>query len=379
MRIGVLAKGGADWMGGVYYTLNLVRALRSLPIDQQPDVFLLIGNDDQREPFREIADLAEVCVVPPQETSVLPAPVINPALVRLLADKGVDLIFPCMRSLGADFATPWLAWVPDFQHVHHREFFSEEECRQRDAQFGRLAADARLVVVSSQDALADFERLHPAQRGKGHVLRFATVPPSEWLTPDLLETVRRFGLPDRYLILPNQFWAHKNHAVAFEAVALLAERGLDVHLVCTGRTDDPRRPEHFGRLMAFVESRRIRGRIHVLGLIDRLQQIQVMRAAAAVVQPSLFEGWSTVVEDARALGKRIFLSDIPVHREQYPDGAIYFDPHRADLLAAAILAVWDSPCAAREQEAVAAQQARVTAYARAFLAIAGELLGAYER
>jgi hypothetical protein len=98
----------------------------------------------------------------------------------------------------------------------------------------------------------------------------------------------------------------------------------------------------------------------------------------AVVQPSLFEGWSTVVEDARALGKRQFLSDIQVHVEQNPPNAVYFSPHSPEALARVIETAWDTlspgPCLSDEQAALAAQDKLVTAYARTFLRIAQELV-----
>jgi glycosyltransferase involved in cell wall biosynthesis len=184
-------------------------------------------------------------------------------------------------------------------------------------------------------------------------------------------------------MLPNQLWVHKNHRVAFEAIKVLTGRGLDVHLVCTGKDEDPRRPEHGQRLRWFIKEHRLTDRVHMLGLIPRLDQIQLMRAATAIVQPSLFEGLSTVVEDARALGKRMFLSEIPVHREQNPDNASYFNPYRPDLLATEIAKVWDSlpdgPCAADEKRAASIQPKRVRRYAREFLKIGRELLRSSRR
>ena len=58
-----------------------------------------------------------------------------------------------------------------------------------------------------------------------------------------------------------------------------------------------------------------------------------MRQSLAVIQTSLFEGWSTSVEEAIALGKQIILSDIPVHREQNPKQGVYFDPNAPVQLA----------------------------------------------
>jgi glycosyltransferase involved in cell wall biosynthesis len=56
-----------------------------------------------------------------------------------------------------------------------------------------------------------------------------------------------------------------------------------------------------------------------LGFIDRREQLLIMKGARAVVQPSLFEGWSTVVEDAKAMNQFVIASDLEVHKEQLQD------------------------------------------------------------
>ena len=58
-----------------------------------------------------------------------------------------------------------------------------------------------------------------------------------------------------------------------------------------------------------------------------------MKNARFIVQPSLCEGWGTVLEDAKVLDKSVLLSDIPVHREQKNEKCILFDPHRPEELA----------------------------------------------
>jgi hypothetical protein len=70
----------------------------------------------------------------------------------------------------------------------------------------------------------------------------------------------------------------------------------------------------------------------MLGLIDRRKQLKLMQHSKAVIQPSLFEGWSTVIEDAKALSKTVIASDIPVHKEQLNDHGFYFEPHNHTIL-----------------------------------------------
>ena len=40
----------------------------------------------------------------------------------------------------------------------------------------------------------------------------------------------------------------------------------------------------------------------------------------------MFEGWSTSVEEAKILDKKILLSNIKVHKEQNPKRSYYFNP-----------------------------------------------------
>ena len=51
-----------------------------------------------------------------------------------------------------------------------------------------------------------------------------------------------------------------------------------------------------------------------------------MNYAEAVIQPSLFEGWSTVVEDAKAMNQYVIASNIDVHIEQLQKNYSFFDP-----------------------------------------------------
>jgi glycosyltransferase involved in cell wall biosynthesis len=70
-----------------------------------------------------------------------------------------------------------------------------------------------------------------------------------------------------------------------------------------------------------------------LGLVPYRDIMSLLRWSVAVINPSLFEGWSTTVEEAKSMGKTVILSDIPTHREQSPDRGKYFSPHSPAQLA----------------------------------------------
>jgi glycosyltransferase involved in cell wall biosynthesis len=148
----------------------------------------------------------------------------------------------------------------------------------------------------------------------------------------------QFGLPPRYFIICNQFWIHKDHRTAFLAFArvLAAARGEGLALVCTGSLEDHRAPGHAGELRALLARLGIAEHVFLLGYIPKPEQIALMRAAIAVVQPTLFEGGpgGGSTYDAVALGVPAILSDIPVNREVEGPYVSYFTAGEPEALAA---------------------------------------------
>ena len=105
--------------------------------------------------------------------------------------------------------------------------------------------------------------------------------------------------------------------MGFHAFAEVAKRWPNVSLICTGATDDYREPAYFGKLEAEVTKLGLRSRIRFLGHIPKRDQIELLKHALALVQPTLFEGGpgggSTF--EAVALGQRVIPSNLPVNLE----------------------------------------------------------------
>ncbi|MBI3761282.1 MAG: glycosyltransferase family 4 protein [Chloroflexi bacterium] len=388
MRVGLLGNAVQEYFGGINYVLNLARALATLPEADRPRLTLFVDTaapnaeafDSIRSIVDEVVPLAGSAAIGggrAQRLSAIARRVggLWAGEVRRAARRaGCDVLFPTPITLGARGRPAWIGWAYDLQHLHLPEFFSRLDLWRRDFYFSQLARHAPKIVVSSQDARRDWLSRFPRTALRVSVLSFTSVPLDEWYTASAEEAVAKYNLPCKFLLLPNQFWVHKNHATAFEAIRLLRDRGLDAPLICTGGTHDPRRPEHFAELKRWIKENSLNGRIRILGLLPAADQIQLVRAAAALVQPSLFEGWSTVVEEARALGKTLYLSDLPVHREQTPPGARFFSPHDPAALADLVAHEWDALVAGPQRECEEAvrrdHSGRITQYARTFLRVA---------
>jgi glycosyltransferase involved in cell wall biosynthesis len=187
---------------------------------------------------------------------------------------------------------------------------------------------------------------------------------------------RKYGIEGPFLMVSNLFGAIKNHKTLFEALGILRKKGLVIPLVCTGNLVNYAKMEFTNEILGMITATGIRHQLYLLGLISREDQIALYRMSIAMVQPSLHEGWSTCVEEAKALGKILLLSDIDVHKEQYPNNPFFFEALNPADLASKIEQVYTTqsgkqfPELENEKKAFRAYRGEVQAFGRRFLEIA---------
>jgi glycosyltransferase involved in cell wall biosynthesis len=142
------------------------------------------------------------------------------------------------------------------------------------------------------------------------------------------------------MISPNQFWEHKNQVIVLEALHILKTKHPEIKfkVLFTGSLEVNRgKGLYIDKLKEKLKEYQIEDYIVFLGVIERSEQLTLIKHASAIIQPSLYEGWSTLVEEAKALNKFIILSDLPVHREQISKNVEFFDPHDANALTGKII------------------------------------------
>ena len=142
-----------------------------------------------------------------------------------------------------------------------------------------------------------------------------------------------YGLPKQFFFMPNQFWRHKNHELVLDALNILRERGKEVVVAASGKQSDLRTNDYFTSFLEKLNQTGLQNMFKLLGIIPYAHLKSLMMVSSALLNPSLFEGWSTTVEEARSMGTPMILSDLDVHREQMGHDAIYFDRHSAQSLA----------------------------------------------
>jgi glycosyltransferase involved in cell wall biosynthesis len=369
----------------------MVKCLAALPPEERPKVAMFYSGKIALEKFSDLTSLQNVHPVPyPFPAGRIPSrfgPAIAHLSRRILDALGIRTRAAGVGEIDVSFGFaefPWVSavhihWIPDFQHRRLPRFFTPEDIAQRDKNHAQVAGRDGVLLLSSQAAYQDFTEFYPAARVTPRVWSFVSdYTAAELAGPD---PRGKYQLPPKYIYLPNQFWAHKDHMTAFRAVKTLMDGGLAVDLVCTGLMNDYRAPGHMQTLLDYIEENGLSARIKILGLVPRQDQVRIFRHACAILQPSLFEGWSTTIEDSKALGKTLILSDLPVHLEQvkgYPFPNTFFETGNADELADTLGRLWPTmapgPDGQSEQKAREYTAKRKIEAGRLFLSHAREAM-----
>ncbi len=354
-RIALIMQGGRGWTGGIEYIKNIIFAMSSLSAETRKNIelCLIISKTADSDLIQSVKPhLNKIYYI----EDVIPSNIvyrIGTRAVKLLLgihDIRYDIFFKRQQF---DFVYPYnlstkfgfkntAAWIPDFQHKFLPQYFSEQEIKARDASFDMIARTAYKLVFSSHTAENDFYTFFPSAKVNTHVLSFKTIAHENWFLPDPVDSQHKYNLPDKFFIVSNQLWQHKNHLTIFKAMKLLQDSGIKPVVVCTGHIYDYRKPEYSDSILHTIHTFGLSQQVFLLGLIPKADQIQLLRRSIALIQPSLFEGWSSVVEDARCLGKPTILSDISVHEEQNPPNCCFFERESPDALAQVMEQYWQS-------------------------------------
>ncbi len=328
---------------------------------------VVVTDPDMVEVFGEFKDIVKTCTIRYDGVRQRKVRLTITALVH-----GCRYIFPCFdtRICGALHLTG-ISWVPDYQHYHYPDFFTGAEKADRRTADLRTLDDRFPLVLSSHDCLNDFRRYVSETKRNIYIVPFVSYVEKEVreITDSFLnETCQKHGIaPYEYACVSNQFWQHKNHKVVLEALRLVADSLPDgAKVIFTGQLQDYRDDDYAKEVRALLSSPDVSGRCICTGFIDRREQLALMRGARFIIQPSLFEGWGTVVEDAKVLDKTMLLSDIPVHHEQMNEKCTLFDPLDPQALGELILNTWERDVTDDVEAGITRMRESAVRYSREF-------------
>ncbi len=200
----------------------------------------------------------------------------------------------------------------------HRHVYATYLKRLRDADLVITISMATAMDVTAQLGI-------PYERMRVVPLGLPAAPPPDGATPNA-----------PYVLYANSIEPHKNPHIAVDAVAA---SNHDTHLVMCGLWSRRRREA----LERHVVERGMADRVHLLGYVPADHLAALRRDAAAVIVPSLFEGFGLPVLEALAVGTPVVASDIPALREAGGAVATYVEPTDVEEWAAAIDDEIDNP------------------------------------
>jgi glycosyltransferase involved in cell wall biosynthesis len=372
-KIGLVFVYNEQWIGGTYYIMNLINALNSLSDNQKPFLYIFSRPEDYAKLVEEVP-YPYMQYVHMEENPEQPLlRWLNKVSIRFFSRKvfrrrfrkEIDAIFPFQRNHYLD-AIPLgkrIYWIADFQDRRLPEFFSAADLKEKAIRHQWIADNAQRLVLSSEDAFSDFKTFYPSASCRVHIIHFAVTHP-EFRYIDFAGLSHTYGLDTPYFFSPNQFWAHKNQRVVIDAAALVKAKGKKIRICFSGKETDNRNPGYAEGLKNYVREKGLEAEISFLGFLDRKEQLQIMNHALAVIQPSRFEGWSTSVEDAMAIGKPVVASALNVNKEQLKDKGFFFDPSAPAELAAHLEALME-----KTPDHSYCYEERVKAFAEDFLSI----------
>lgn len=288
------------------------------------------------------------------------------SLARSLAHHDV-VHFAWPYDLDPPPLTVPMSFIPhDFIYTHE---FGVANYQQRDWLATRQAHERWLAsatpIVSSDFIAGELQRTFPEYRRPLDVVYLSSLNPmpETGIAPAVVEEVRRrFELPARFILCPNNVMPHKNLAGAIAALWHVRQAGDDVKLIVCGVETEGIRATVASPLYADRTDSQTDWDMRGLGLVSDADVLALMRAAALVINPSLCEAGSGSGLDAWGCGCPVALSDIPAFRDQVRflgTHAEFFDPRNPRDIARAVLRVFsDKEGVARHVEESRAAVAR---------------------
>ena len=381
-----------NYSGGVNYVSNLLYAL-SVVNSNDIEPFVFISTDVPDTILDRFSRLATVIRTPILRRKSIPW-LVHRLLYRFLGSMAmvnaqlrkhqIDVLshawFPYLGKRQVKVIT----WIPDFQYLHLPEMFPKLNLAAENRTKCQMVTNSDLVVVSSEHAFNDLLSLFPKQKlPPVEVLHFVSQPfiSPDIVLPDLAQLRIKYGFEEKFFLLPNQFWAHKNHEVVLRALVEAKQEGSRMVVLMTGNTKDYRLKgyTYIERLRDFIVQNEIESEARILGMIDYSDLLALMRDCVAFINPSRFEGWSSSVEEAKSFGKTILMSRIPVHLEQAPKYGAYFNCDDANELKKLMREVWDKHDSinhvARAESAISELGQRTRVFGQAYLDIINQVLG----
>ncbi len=342
------------WLGGLNIILNLANYLadNQKKLKHKINIFLIIKDYSIKKDFK-ISNKIKI---------IYNKKIIEMNIIKRIFDKiyllffGKTLIFESFLkenninylshtniATGKKSFCKSIVWIPDFQYLHLPHLFTLKYKIFKKINLFLYSRHAYKILLSSNDAKKDLNKISKIKKNKIFVSKFVFSIKNPTHLPKIQYIIKKYKIRKNFIFLPNQYWVHKNHILVLKALKKIGIRNLEkykVQIISTGQNKDYRDLNHFNRLSNYIEKNKLKKFYKYLGLIKYEEVLSLIYNAKSIINPSLFEGWSSTVEQAKSYNKHLLLSNIGVHKEQNPKYCNYFSPKNYEKLSKLILNVY---------------------------------------
>jgi glycosyltransferase involved in cell wall biosynthesis len=295
-----------------------------------------------------------------------------------LARLGFDRLVPdCDLFHGMEHLLLPLRHCPTVLTVHDMIFHLFPQHHKRlnrwylNAALPAFCRNASAVICVSRRTKEDLVRIWGIDPAKTHIVYEAADSQFRPVSDAAVMAVKeRFGLPERYLLTVGTIEPRKNLNRLLDALALLQQRNIDVHLVVVGSLGWLYQ-DFLNRLEQFEHRRSV----ILTGFVPDSDLPAVYSGATATVLPSIYEGFGLPVLESMACGTPVLSSNAASLPELGGEAARYFDPLNVDELAEAISDVWSDSELGQRMRHMGLKQAARFSWERAAL----ETMRVYEK
>jgi glycosyltransferase involved in cell wall biosynthesis len=261
-----------------------------------------------------------------------------------LTQSGVDMmVYPVPDTLSFESGVAYLFAVHDLNHRLQPEFpevAANGEWERREHLFGGGITGATLVLADSEVGREDIVRLYGRDEGSVKVLPYPPPVTGRAGTDEIRQLKKRFGLPERYLFYPAQFWPHKNHERLVRAFAVAQKQIPGMTIVFTGASEGALRQQTFARLKEIVAELNLGSRVLFLGYVADDDLVTLFSGAHALVMPTFFGPTNIPVLEAWQYECPVLTSDIRGIREQVGDAGVLVDPTSIEAICEGLVTIW---------------------------------------
>lgn len=261
----------------------------------------------------------------------------------LAAAEDID-IFWFTYPADVDLSTPFIYTIWDIGHRVMPAFPETTKPLYRwsghETQCARMLAKASFILTGNENGKKEILDNYGIMEGK---IRIVPFPISFFCYGD--EEKPKFELPEKYFFYPAQFWPHKNHICILKAVAKLrSEKKLDAHIILTGSDKGNK-----AYIQSMAKKLGVEDLIHFAGFVSYEEMKYLYTHATGMIFASLMGPNNIPPIEAVYLECPLLITDIPGHKEQMGEAAMYFDGYKEESLAGQMEKLLSDPDAREKQ------------------------------